>query len=147
MAGNAVRRAAEDMRSLVIQGAADESGYPAELFVLEDSHAINVTDRRVRVPFLDALRRAMRDRGALQTTGCYVGPPPMGGKHKGAAAGLSPTYSFQAFVVQLEVDLRTGKPHVQHVWAAHDCGRALNPLAVEAQIEGCVHSGARPGPV
>lgn len=65
----------------------------------------------------------------------------MGGTHKGAAAGLSPTYSFQAYVAEVEVDLATGKPRVTEVWAAHDCGRALNPLAVEAQIEGCVHMG------
>lgn len=141
MAGNAVRRAAEEMRSLVIGGAADLTGYPPELFVLEDAHAINATNREVRVPFVEALRRAMKDRGALQTSGCYSSPPPMGGSHKGAAAGLSPTYSFQAFVVEVEVDLLTGKPKVQEVWAAHDCGRALNPLAVEAQIEGCVHMG------
>jgi CO/xanthine dehydrogenase Mo-binding subunit len=27
------------------------------------------------------------------------------------------------------------------VWAAHDCGRALNPLAIEGQIEGSIHMG------
>ncbi len=65
----------------------------------------------------------------------------MGGKHKGAAAGLSPTYSFQAFVCHTRVDLQSGKPQVLEVWAAHDCGRALNPLAVEGQIEGSIHMG------
>ncbi len=30
---------------------------------------------------------------------------------------------------------------MQKVWAAHDCGKALNPLAVEGQIEGCIHMG------
>ena len=141
MAGNAVRRAAQQMRELVIAGASEICGYPPELLVLEDEHATVQSDRSVRVPYVDAVRRAMKDRGALQTSGCYSGPPPMGGKHKGAAAGLSPTYSFQAFVCELEVDLASGKPILHDVWAAHDCGRALNPLAVEAQIEGCVHMG------
>ena len=27
------------------------------------------------------------------------------------------------------------------VWAAHDCGRALNPLSVEGQIIGSYHMG------
>lgn len=141
MAGNAVRRAAEDMRRRIIQGAADVSGYPTELLVMEDEHVVSVADPNVRIPYLNAVRRAMKDVGALVTTGCYSSAPPMGGKHKGAAAGLSPTYSFQAFVVQTKVDLLSGKPRVTEVWAAHDCGRALNPLAVEAQIEGCVHMG------
>jgi hypothetical protein len=31
----------------------------------------------------------------------------MGGTHKGAAAGLSPTYSFQSYVTQVKVDPET----------------------------------------
>ncbi len=65
----------------------------------------------------------------------------MGGKHKGAAAGLSPSYSFQAYAARVKVDLETGEVRVVKVWAAHDCGRALNPLAVTGQIEGCIHMG------
>ncbi|MFQ5506052.1 MAG: xanthine dehydrogenase family protein molybdopterin-binding subunit [Planctomycetota bacterium] len=141
MAGNAARRAAEEMRALVIDGASALTGHAPELFILKDAECIHVSMPEVSVPYLEALRAAMKDRGSLQTTGCYSHAPPMGGKYKGAAAGLSPTYSFQAYIVEVEVDLRTGKPGVKEVWAAHDCGKALNPLAVEAQIEGCVHMG------
>ncbi len=65
----------------------------------------------------------------------------MGGNFKGAAAGLSPAYSFQAFVAEVEVDPDTGFVHVKKMWAAHDVGKALNPLAVEGQIEGSIHMG------
>ena len=141
MAGNAARKAAEKMRNHILEGAGHLTGYPSELFVLTNEEAVHVAMPDVRVPWVDALRRAMKDKGALTTSGCYASAPPMGGKHKGAAAGLSPTYSFQAYVAEVKVDLATGKPSVVEVWAAHDCGRALNPLAVEAQIEGCVHMG------
>jgi CO/xanthine dehydrogenase Mo-binding subunit len=30
---------------------------------------------------------------------------------------------------------------IDHIWAAHDCGRALNRTVVEGQIEGCVYMG------
>jgi 4-hydroxybenzoyl-CoA reductase subunit alpha len=30
---------------------------------------------------------------------------------------------------------------VARIWAAHDCGRALNPVLVEGQIEGSVYMG------
>jgi 4-hydroxybenzoyl-CoA reductase subunit alpha len=43
--------------------------------------------------------------------------------------------------VRASVDLETGVPTIRKVWAAHDCGRALNPVAVEGQIEGCIHMG------
>jgi 4-hydroxybenzoyl-CoA reductase subunit alpha len=31
---------------------------------------------------------------------------------------------------------------VTRIWAAHDCGKALNPTLVEGQIEGSVYMGA-----
>ncbi len=140
MAGNAARMAAENMRKLLVAAAADLTGYPSEHFVMEEAQVVNATMPEVRVDYMEALKRAMKDCGALQSSGAYQAPP-MGGKFKGAAAGLSPTYSFQSFVVELSVDPLTCKPKLHEIWAAHDCGRALNPLAVEAQIEGSVHMG------
>ena len=65
----------------------------------------------------------------------------MGGVHKGAAAGLAPAYSFSAYVAEVDVDVETGLISCTDVWAAHDCGKALNPLAVEGQIIGSCHMG------
>ncbi|EQD79491.1 Aldehyde oxidase and xanthine dehydrogenase, molybdopterin binding domain protein, partial [mine drainage metagenome] len=65
----------------------------------------------------------------------------MGGTFKGAKAGTAPAYSFSAYVSHVKVDLETGFVDVKKVWAAFDCGRALNPLAVEGQIEGSIHMG------
>ena len=65
----------------------------------------------------------------------------MGGVHKGAAAGLAPAYSFSAYAAEVKVDPETGFTEVIKVWAAHDCGRALNPLSVEGQIIGSCHMG------
>ena len=39
------------------------------------------------------------------------------------------------------MDAETGFVRVEKVWAAHDVGYALNPLAVEGQIEGSIHMG------
>jgi CO/xanthine dehydrogenase Mo-binding subunit len=44
-------------------------------------------------------------------------------------------------VAQVQVDLETGVLRVEKVWAAHDCGRAINPIMVEGQIEGSVYMG------
>jgi hypothetical protein len=65
----------------------------------------------------------------------------MGRTHKGAAAGLAPAYSFSAYVAEVSVDVETGQTKVEKVWAAHDCGKALNPLAVKGQIIGSCHMG------
>jgi CO/xanthine dehydrogenase Mo-binding subunit len=46
------------------------------------------------------------------------------------------TYVFGAQVVEIEVDEVTGEISVVEAWSAHDVGRAINPLAVEGQIQG-----------
>jgi 4-hydroxybenzoyl-CoA reductase subunit alpha len=50
-------------------------------------------------------------------------------------------FSYAAQVVEVTVDEDTGTVAVDKVWAALDCGRAINPLAVEGQIQGSVWMG------
>jgi CO/xanthine dehydrogenase Mo-binding subunit len=83
---------------------------------------------------------AMAGRGSFVESGYYISPK-LGGKYKGAGAGLSPSYSFGAFISEVTVNPDTGEVNVEKIWAAHDCGKALNPLAVEGQIEGSIHMG------
>jgi len=52
--------------------------------------------------------------------------------------GPSPAYSYSAQVVEVAVDEDTGEIRVEKVWVAHDCGFAINPLAVEGQVQGAV---------
>ena len=141
MAGNAAKQAAMKIREDLVNAAQKLTGYPAENFVLQNEELIYTPDPRVRVTFMQALEKALAGNGALISKGIYMGPPPIGGKFKGARAGLSPTYSFQCYIAEVTVDLDTCEPRVEKVWAAHDCGKALNPLAVQGQIEGCIHMG------
>lgn len=141
MAGNAARRAAEDIRKELIQAAARLTGHPPEGFVVGEEVLAYAPNPAISVKWMDALQEALAGRGALMARGCYATAPPMGGKHKGAAAGLSPSYSFQAYVAQVQVDPETGFVEVERIWAAHDCGRALNPMAVEGQVIGSIHMG------
>ena len=54
---------------------------------------------------------------------------------------LSPTYSFGAYICEVEVSLKTGEVKAKKFTVAHDCGQPLNPLSVEGQIEGCISMG------
>ncbi|HYL14200.1 MAG TPA: molybdopterin cofactor-binding domain-containing protein [Terriglobales bacterium] len=92
--------------------------------------------------FEEAVVAAIDFHGALTGTGSYAPPPEArGGKHKGAGVGPSPAYSYSAQVAEVSVDEDTGEVTVHKVWASHDCGRALNPVAVEGQIIGSVWMG------
>ena len=92
--------------------------------------------------FEEAVVAAIDFHGALTGTGSYAPPPEArGGKHKGAGVGPSPAYSYAAQVAEVSVDEETGEVTVHKVWAAHDCGRALNPVSVDGQIIGSVWMG------
>jgi CO/xanthine dehydrogenase Mo-binding subunit len=97
-------------------------------------------DTSVDLSWKEAVEIATRKVGALNTSG-YYNSPKLGGDFKGAGAGLSPSYSFGAVVAEVSADIHTGSVKVENMWGAHDCGRALNPLAVEGQLEGSWHMG------
>ncbi len=51
------------------------------------------------------------------------------------------TYGFAAQVAALAVDTELGTVQLQRIVAAHDVGRAINPMLVEGQIEGGIAQG------
>ncbi len=140
MMGNAARRAAEELKERLLAAAAELLGRPAASLKVGHERFELSEDPSVGVPFLEALHRAMETTGALTASGSYQ-TDPRGGAFKGAKAGTAPAYSFAAYVAEVEVDHETGEYRVEKVWAGFDCGRPLNRLAVEGQIEGSIHMG------
>ena len=92
--------------------------------------------------FAEACQKAEAIEGApLAASGGYR-TQKLGGDYRGGTIGASPAYSFTAHVAEVSVDEETGVWKVERIWAAHDCGKALNPTLVEGQIEGSVYMGA-----
>jgi len=54
---------------------------------------------------------------------------------------FSPAYSFMTQAAEVEVDIHTGKVKVLKMVASHDCGKAINPMLVEGQLEGSMVGG------
>ncbi|HHZ09135.1 MAG TPA: molybdopterin-dependent oxidoreductase [Rhizobiales bacterium] len=50
-------------------------------------------------------------------------------------------YGYGAQIVELDVDLALGTVRLVRITAAHDVGRAINPLLAEGQIEGGIAQG------
>lgn len=67
-------------------------------------------------------------------------PPttPLDGDGQGAPYAV---YGYGAHLAEVEVDSRLGTVRVLRITAAHDVGRAINPVLVEGQIEGGVAQG------
>jgi 4-hydroxybenzoyl-CoA reductase subunit alpha len=92
--------------------------------------------------FDEAVELTIAKFGALRGVGWYSPPSDSrGALFKGAGVGPAPAYSYAAQVAEVSVDEETGQVTVHKIWAAHDCGRALNPLGVEGQIIGSVSMG------
>jgi len=54
----------------------------------------------------------------------------------GTGGDMHVAFSFVAQAALCEIDMRTGEVEVKRIVAAHDVGRAINPLTLEGQIEG-----------
>jgi len=94
------------------------------------------------IPFKDVVKQALVDTGTITVKGTFTVPKAyQGGKYHGAGVGPSMAFSYAAAVAEVTVDEDTGLVTVDKVWAAHDCGFALNPLSVEGQVEGAVWMG------
>jgi 4-hydroxybenzoyl-CoA reductase subunit alpha len=93
--------------------------------------------------FEDVVIAAVKDAGTITVGGNFSTPvEAQGGKrYRGATVGSTVAYSYSAQVVEVEVDEETGQVTVEQVWVAHDCGKALNRLAVEGQVQGSVWMG------
>jgi isoquinoline 1-oxidoreductase beta subunit len=64
---------------------------------------------------------------------------------RGHARGLAVHECFGSICAQVaEVSLDGNTPRVHRVVAAFDCGRAVNPLTIEAQVQGGIAFGLAP---
>ena len=140
MMGNAAREAAGKLRALLFEAASAALETPAERLIAADRWISDADDPDHRISFVEAAQRAEATHGTLSAVGSYK-PPKLGGKFKGAGVGVSPAYSYTACVAEVRVDPETYDLKVERLWVAHDCGRALNPVLVEGQIEGSAYMG------
>jgi len=115
------------------------TGYATETFIDELLVAAGKDPVQGR---LALLKSAPRHAGVLkavaslaQWKGAKVG--------LGRARGVAVHKSFDTYVAQIaEVSVgKDGLPKVEHVWCAVDCGVAVNPEVIKAQMEGGIGFG------
>jgi 4-hydroxybenzoyl-CoA reductase subunit alpha len=140
MVGNAALEAARRAREVLARAVAEQLELPASRLVFAGGRVFDAEDPGRGLSFRDACIAAEARYGTLATTGSYI-PPRAPGKYRGSGVGPSPTYSYSAAVIEVEVDPATGIYGVEHVWIAHDIGQSINPVLVLGQVEGSVYMG------
>ncbi len=142
MVGNAAAQAAENLKRVLVTAAARRLGVSeAEVDWLGEAAAVlGQTERQVA--FADVVEEALVGTGTLTVKGTFTCPPEFqGGKHRGAAVGSTMGFSYATQAVEVSVDMELGKVTVEKVWAAIDCGFAINPMSVEGQVQGAIWMG------
>jgi len=162
MSGNAAKEAGEDVKNQVLGVLAEKTGVPLEnmdiregLIMFKNGAADFSSLRKTylgehrgwkdqpsgeALTFKEAARVAFLEKGQIIGKGKYK-PPKLGGSYKGAAVGTSPAYGCSAQVVEVSVDMETGKITVDKMTDAHDCGFAINRTSVEGQMQGSLDMG------
>lgn len=112
------------------------TGYVVETFVDRLLVAAGKDPVAGRLEMMAAQPRAAGVLQAVAKLANWNGKPPP----KGRARGVAVVESFGSFVAQVaEVSVGDdGEPRVHKVWCAVDCGVAINPDIIRAQIEGGV---------
>ncbi|MBI2880106.1 MAG: xanthine dehydrogenase family protein molybdopterin-binding subunit [Candidatus Tectomicrobia bacterium] len=142
MSGNAIRLAAEAIKRELVPALADVLEARAEDIRVEDGFVAVRGTRGRGLPFAEAARRAVVARGGVGFRGEATFEPettpldPQTGRGKPYM-----TYSFGSQLVEVAVDADTGEVKVLRVAAAHEVGRAINPLLIEGQLNGGVAMG------
>jgi CO/xanthine dehydrogenase Mo-binding subunit len=140
MCGNAALEAASQIEALIRRYAAVKWECSLSDVLLGDSKVFRRQDTGTSMTFAEAVWLAEAAVGPLVRSGGYT-TPKLGGDYRGGTIGASPAYSFTAHVAELTVDESTGFVTIGKVWAAHDCGKAINPTIVEGQVQGSVYMG------
>ena len=142
LVGNAAIDAANKLKALMIAAAARKlDAAPQNIECLGEVYRAGAQDKGLT--FEEVVSEALKDDGTITVTGNYSTIPESHGgkKYRGAAIGGTMGYSYSAQVVEVTVDEETGEVTVDKVWVAHDCGKALNRLTVEGQVQGSVWMG------
>ena len=140
--GNAALDAARNLKALLVNAAARKlEARPEDIECLGEVYRAGAQDKGAT--FDEVVMEALKDSGTITVTGNYSTIPESHGgkKYRGAAIGGTMGYSYSAQVVEVTVDEETGVVTVDKVWVAHDCGKALNRLTVEGQVQGSVWMG------
>jgi carbon-monoxide dehydrogenase large subunit len=134
LAGNAIARAAGDVRQRLLRGAAR---------LLEAAEAdLEVADGRVGVR--GSPGRALPFARVVQASlPGFQGPAAVEGPFEATVYEGVPTvtYASAVHVALVEVDRETGRVTLLRYVVAHDCGRVINPRLVDGQIHGGVVQG------
>ena len=136
VSGNAVRRSALALRKLI---ARHTNCSKLDRLIIE-ADVLTVNGDAADATSINLGELPVNEQGYVFMAEESYDPPtkPLDKNGQGEPYAL---YGYAAQLVSLDVDIELGSVRLQRIAAAHDVGRAINPLLVEGQIHGGVAQG------
>jgi len=156
VAGNSAVMAAQKVKEQILGIAAgyvdrwkDKEGNKHETRLDGDPNNLRIRDRMVysikepetKIDLGKILRGAHYSRGGTMIMAEAFYDPDNENLDREFKGNLSMTYAYGTHGVEVEVDKETGKVKILKYIAAHDVGRAINPMLLEGQIYGAAAMG------
>jgi putative selenate reductase molybdopterin-binding subunit len=127
LSGNAVKKAAEEVRAQIVRVAGRLSGKPAKQATLRERSVVYKDGTRIELKDIACHSLYTHRQFQVAATASHVShasPPP-----------------FAAHFAEVDVDTETGEVRVLTYVAAVDCGQEINPVLARGQTEGAVVNG------
>lgn len=130
VSGNAARHAAKGMREILAETASEYLDTAPEKLTFKDGY---VSQNGHRMEFAELVKKARAEDRPTRYLHEYLAPAT---KPLGTEGDMHFGFSYAAQAALIELDTKTGEVHVLKIVTATDIGRALNPLALQGQVEG-----------
>jgi CO/xanthine dehydrogenase Mo-binding subunit len=141
VAGNAALGAARKIKARILELGAKQLETPLEKLILRNRHLIHKEDPEKKIEIGKILRKAHFNHGGQMLMAEHFYDPDNENVGKDFRGNTSMTYTFGTHGVRVKVDEETGKVKILKYVAAHDIGKAINPMLLEGQVYGGVMMG------
>jgi len=139
--GNAVRKAAAQAKQILYEIAAEELNVSPTGLASANGwiYVDGFPERRIEVSAVSQKALWVKGRPAIGA-GTFNPVTTLLDKETGHGKPYG-AYVFAAQMAEVEVDTETGEVEIIKISAVHDCGKAINPLLTQGQVEGGVAMG------
>lgn len=141
VAGNSALGAAQEIKEILLKLAAETLETAETDIVLRNRLAFVKGDPDKSIPIDKLLRNYHFRHGGQMMMAQHFYDPPNENLDREFKGNNSVTYAFGSHGVKVKVDEETGQVEILDYVAAHDVGRALNPMLLEGQVYGGVLMG------
>jgi len=141
VAGNSALMAARKVKERILEMASRMLEAPPEILQLRDRKIIPKENPEKALDIAKVLRKTHFSSGGDMLMAEHFFDPANENLDRDFRGNMSMTYSFGTHGVRVKVDEETGKVEIRDYVAAHDVGRAINPMLLEGQVYGGVMMG------